>query len=403
VPVSRPLMFGTGYAQDPFPVLRISRNLTPWNIHNVNLELMPILDISQPKDLRWLNALVSLQMSDRELAVRQATLADPYMVPSDHVLVSVKDSLHSVLIGFTGLQGPPRRVFSIMDPKNGGGFMILFIQSLRLDLAAFTLVADVAVVPLENAIMPYIGRGLQALHTEEIMQIVASPAEVVAWKRLLPAFVERCRTWSHGQNCEYTSEGRVPRSTKIDENPICSCGRSVGLPKSFPRVPTEAWRILRPYATRAAFSPLYAVSYVEPVASAARDMLKSEFPSTAQSTTEHPGKKTCASCASPGKLVCSRCKKVTYCSAACSKTASLFFTVSSHVSLTYFKALEEAQISLPPDIIASLPNPKTNIMSECVALIYARESPPIHSTCLTRSSRSPKCKRRYSAARKRNG
>jgi hypothetical protein len=213
-------------------MLRISRNLTPWNIHNVNLELMPILDISQPKDLWWLNALVSLQMSDRELAVRQATLADPYMVSSDHVLVSVKDSLHSVLIGFTGLQGPPRRVFSIMDPKNGGGFMILFVQSLRLDLAAFTLVADVAVVPLENAIMPYIGRGLQALHTEEIMQIVASPAEVVAWKRLLPAFVERCRTWSHGQNCEYTSEGRVPRSTKIDENPICSCGRSVGLPPS---------------------------------------------------------------------------------------------------------------------------------------------------------------------------
>ena len=61
--------------------------------------------------------------------------------------------------------------------------------------------------------------------------------EMGAWKRLLPAFAERCRaTWTHGANCEYrvvqpdgTVRWRVPRRVGKgpgeQNDPLCACGR----------------------------------------------------------------------------------------------------------------------------------------------------------------------------------
>jgi hypothetical protein len=293
--------------------------------------LAPVLDLSKTEGLWWLNALVSLQMSDREIEIRKANLKDPTTVPEDQVFVSLKDTLHTLFVSFSGINGKQHRVFSITDPKNGGGFVIIFVLGLRLDLASFTLVADVAAVPLDNFIVSRVGSGIQALlQKRAIMQIIATPAEVKAWKRILPGFVERCRTWSHKPRCEYVLEGAIPRSTQIDESPICTCGRTIGLPTSLPGVPAEAWRSMRPYATRAAFSPIFAVSYVEPVAGEARKMFNAATPAPSRQMTSPVSKvedakssvQRCLACGGAGKpklLTCARCKTAKYCSTACSE------------------------------------------------------------------------------------
>ncbi|KZT18722.1 hypothetical protein NEOLEDRAFT_1152442 [Neolentinus lepideus HHB14362 ss-1] len=55
------------------------------------------------------------------------------------------------------------RVFGLAEPSRGGVHTLLFIYQLRLDLAAFTVVADIAVLPLDNGLMPQLRPRIQAL------------------------------------------------------------------------------------------------------------------------------------------------------------------------------------------------------------------------------------------------
>jgi hypothetical protein len=147
----------------------------------------------------------------------------------------------------------------------------------------------------------------------------------------LPAFVERCRTCSHGPNCEYhTARNTIPLTTGLDDfdldfmqSPICACGRGQNLPESIPGVPAQAWKHMRPFATRAAISPLFAVSYVSRVAGQwgklIQDTLKSKETETKSTLASS---ERCLVCGGPGKpklMLCSVCKSVKYCSRACSK------------------------------------------------------------------------------------
>jgi hypothetical protein len=145
----------------------------------------------------------------------------------------------------------------------------------------------------------------------KMMEIVTSGDEVVAWKHLLPVFVERCRSWSHKPTCQYIKAGKVPLSVKFDENPICGCGEGLGL-GAFSEVPQ--WRKLAPFVSRAAFSPLFAVSYLESVGGSVKKL--PDFQTVLDSSDT-----VCARCKnnkSGQKLFkCSRCKRTSYCGQAC--------------------------------------------------------------------------------------
>jgi hypothetical protein len=140
-----------------------------------------------------------------------------------------------MLLHFTGLEQPQMRVFGLMDPDDGGIYTLIFVNDLRLDLPAHTVVADACVLPLTHALLDTttINNMLRTFSAKQsMMQVRTLGKEVKAWKRLLPVLAERCREWNHTENCEYIRIG-IPVSTEFDESPLCSCGKGKAVPPAF--------------------------------------------------------------------------------------------------------------------------------------------------------------------------
>ncbi|TFK53888.1 hypothetical protein OE88DRAFT_1694901 [Heliocybe sulcata] len=316
---SGPLSSG-GYLFHPFPVLQRQSPFS-WGMRTINLDILPALDIRDETILQWLNPHVSFQFSDRERALRESGAGQ-----SD-VLMNVKDSIHCILLSFVGLD-PYKdrpRAFGLSDPDGGGVHTLLFVDKLRLDLSAFTVVADVAVLPLEHSLMLRLRAGLQTLTNHGLRTVNTRGPETVAWRKLLPAMVERCRTWQHKEDCQYrtgaasSDHTSIPISLEMGEPCLCACGRSVNLETLRNLEALPSWKYFRPFATRAALAPLFAVSYVEAVAGSLGRAVKEvrDRHRPASGLTEK-----CRSCGGVGKpdlLVCGRCKGVKYCSSECQR------------------------------------------------------------------------------------
>jgi hypothetical protein len=131
----------------------------------------------------------------------------------------------------------------------------------------------------------------------DMMHVNVYEGEMKAWKQLLPALVKRCRSWQHGDNCEYQSLGKIPLADVMEQDPLCNCGRGQDT-EGMTRV--AMWSRFAPYVTRVALSPLFAVSYLETIG---RD----------------PAAHRCLVCRGKGKprLMACACKKVRYCSKVC--------------------------------------------------------------------------------------
>jgi hypothetical protein len=301
----------------------------------VSLLHAPTLNIKAGSEQTWLRSHLWLQMSDRERNLQETI--DFKDMPRSEVLVSVKDTLWTILFRASGVHPhqSASRVISLCAPEPIGSFAAIFVNRLCLDPAAFTVVADIALLPFDVEYMHVLGESLQRVRMN---QINVTHAEIPAWKRLFPALVERCRTFAHGPNCEYASEG-VPRSIELTRSPLCACGRGHALPKSMAGVPDALWSVLRPYATRAAISPLFAVSFVEAVGGAAKNGAPAAAgsgaagasrtaeqrpaqPSTQARPPTAPKGERCWACGGAGRpklLTCSKCKRAKYCSAECSR------------------------------------------------------------------------------------
>lgn len=288
------------------PTLRTAEPY-PWNIHYLRLDTLSILDVSNPSKINWINSHCSFQMSDRERALRNQ--GDPNV--SD-ILVNVKDTIHALITTFSGVQkGERSAVFGLSDPATVGNHTLIFFHSIRLDSASLTVAADIAIFPLNNALIPKLGKTLPALlKVTEVRSIITNGKEGTTWRQLIPAFVERCRTWSHKSSCEYLKPGaQIPLTTELDGACICTCGCGLGLPDAMRKIP--GWKGLLSYATRAAISPLFAVSYVESVGSELRSIRKEAVGLAGEGYLE------CGGTGKPKLLVCGKCKQALYCSAEC--------------------------------------------------------------------------------------
>lgn len=280
----------------PFPIVGINGAFTPWNIHRLNLSRLPLVTSKNQTSLhQWLNPHVVSMMSARERSLRKKHEKD--------TLMFVKDTLHTIIVRSFGIQGgAARRLFCLRDEKTNNSDTILFISTLRFDLHCHTVVCDGYVLSLtEQILMKNENAFWNLVNSGDMVPISASQVEMTAWKHLLPAFAERCRTtWHHGDNCEYKLQGKIPLTEKIESNPLCSCGMGKGV-EGMDRV--ELWKKFAPCVTRIAISPLFAVSYLETVI---RD----------------PMARRCYVCRGHGKptiQACSRCQKIRYCSHACQK------------------------------------------------------------------------------------
>jgi hypothetical protein len=228
------------------------------------------------------------------------------------VRVNFKDSLFSMFMHFTGLQGGQSRVFGINHPTGGGVHILFFISCLRLEIANHTAVLDTAVLPLTDRLMPRIDPFLAALTNMGFYNINVDDDELRLWKELLPALVERCRQWEHRPSCEYMAKAQIPLSVENGQAPLCSCGNGRFPPRFISGIPK--WDLVSKYAVRAAISPSFSVPFVEQIFEGDR----------AEKVADTFGSR-CRNCGK-GKssdgvnlLRCSRCSIAKYCSPECQR------------------------------------------------------------------------------------
>ena len=276
---------------------------TLWNLHYLNLDRCPSFELSKrPKAFNWFVLLVSYMFSHRERAARDSRK----VIPVQDTFLNVKESLHILFYSAIGLGNRQTHAeFSLVNPATGDVYAIILITDLRLDLAAHTIVADSWVIPRSDDIQAKLKKEL----TTSMLSIKTDKDESEAWRYLLPLFIERCRVWEHKANCEYLALNSAPlypgASSNPNKVPYCSCGMGVGtgvLRKRYGNTTAT-------YATRAAISPLFFVSYLE----------KTGILTESASLTEAPALARCGACGKEGHSlsVCSRCKKVKYCSKEC--------------------------------------------------------------------------------------
>lgn len=278
-----------GMKINPFPVIGSEQIYKPWSIHYVNLSSLPILDIKAAGTDKWLDTHVGSMMSARERSLRKKHKND--------ALMFIKDSLHTIFVRSSGVQGgPARRLFALRDKATNNCDTIFFISDFRFDLHSHTIICDAHVLPLTHELMPKIENVFAKLvNSDDVVSVTVQEGEMHMWKQLLPALVERCRSWKHRGNCEYQLQRKVPLTEMMEEDPLCSCGRGKNA-EAMSKV--ALWSKLAPHVTRIALSPLFAVSYLEAVG---RD----------------PTAHRCLVCRGRGKpklMMCTGCKKVRYCS-----------------------------------------------------------------------------------------
>ena len=342
VELEAPLLTDVGqgpFAIDPFPIIQTEDQVVLRNLPYLNLDVLPIIDLRNPHDeISWLTPHTSLAMSSRERKLREQAML-PNAPPTHDPRTNFKDGLFSMYMHFSGLQGSKQWVFGLNNSNQGGINILIFISSLRLDAANHTVVLDGAILPLTLAILPKLYNQIAEI-TDQICQININDEETKLWKHLLPAYVERARTWKHdGRKCEYRTKGQIPLSLEQGTSPMCSCGTGLLHPRFMGNV-RGFENLFRHYATRVAISPLFACPLVElstdiefpPSAADAPPTLptssSSKLPITPHTNSPTAIRASAHACQICGKedtaagvklMACAKCKRVKYCSKECQK------------------------------------------------------------------------------------
>ena len=310
--------------QDSFPdfVYPLFLDQSPpvsWAVPYLDLIGLPVLDLKRKKDLEWLNLHTTFMFSARERIMRETEQTGNDGLRTN-VRLNYKESLFTMFMSVSGLQTPKRiSLFALSDEKQGGIHIILIGCRLRLDLSNHTVVLEGAVLPLTKEIIVKIQTFLQATMIDTL-QIKVDENELNLWKRAIPAYVERCRDWSHQPSCEYKRDPLQPRSLGFGEKCICSCGEGK-FPKSF-SCDVPKWNMIAKYATYIGISPLFSVPYVEDIQDVSKVPPKRVKPTSTAATSDI---NRCDNCrkdkSSTGKTLmrCARCHKVAYCSAECQR------------------------------------------------------------------------------------
>ncbi|KAH8799250.1 hypothetical protein DL96DRAFT_875403 [Flagelloscypha sp. PMI_526] len=286
-----------GSRPDPFPIVANGKTPNPWSIHRLCLDRLPTVNLKAKKLDEWIGLHLGVAFSKREWKSRKNKSSQT------DALVHVKESIYQIMIRAAGLssQGATsQRIFCLTDKATNNSDTVIFVDQIRYDLSAHTIVCDACVLAMDRKLLFKIDkdfdRAINGLVEPDFVQL--EKGEGASWKRLLPVLVERCRTWKHQNTCEYVQQDgslRVPLSETIEEKPLCSCGEGKDV-TAMEREPR--WKPLAKYSTRIALSPLFAVSYLEKVVRTDR---------------------RCTVCRASAKMTCPECKKDRYCGRPCQK------------------------------------------------------------------------------------
>lgn len=295
------------------------------NIPHLNLDNLPILALDKKSRISFLTTLTSLTFSTRERRLREEAATAGSAGLSSSARLNFKESLFTIFMIASGLQGGQTGLFALTQPERGGIHVLLFVSAIRLDGADGSAVLDAAVLPLTKALVDSgaLEGFLLLLRTLECCALTVDDAELALWKRTLPALAERCRTWEHDPAaCDYARRGRVPLGLAMGEQLLCGCGQG-RLPPEF--IPLPEWDSAARFATRVAISPVYASGFVE-------ELVDPAVAAEEENDTDGAGKGVAAklrACRNCGKKdggeggvklkKCMRCLEVAYCSPECQK------------------------------------------------------------------------------------
>ncbi|KIW26336.1 uncharacterized protein PV07_09436 [Cladophialophora immunda] len=296
-----------------YPVLLDADIVTAWNIPYLKLDSLPVLDLRQQERLDWLTTHTSMMFSGSERSLRSNPQLQAPL--GERTRVEFKDSLFSLFIHYSGLQGPRASVFGITCPTDGGVHISFFVSSLRLDLSNRTVVLDTAVLPLQDTLIPRIALFLGSLTKNGgFCQIRATEAEMRVWKQVLPGLVERTRNWSHNAECEYLAERRVQLSVEKGQKLLCSCGDG-SIPSGFvTSIPN--WRKVAKYTVRAAISSCFSAAMFE--GGSDSDELEKEARENKAKACLSCGRDTAVN--GSGLLNCARCQQAKHYFRECQRT-----------------------------------------------------------------------------------
>ncbi|KAJ7477945.1 hypothetical protein B0H11DRAFT_1284585 [Mycena galericulata] len=228
------LLTGFGPKYDPPENISISLhvNSNPANTFHYAQALGPYLEIYSAKLLDKEKVLV---LPEQPLPSGMSTTT---MMPS--------------VPGPIGSQSPIKAIFSEESD---------LIESFSTKIEVEDELANGFVLPMNVQRLKKMAKGFGKL-VPKMPNISLEPGEIMSWKQLLPVLVERCRTWTHLESCQYAVEGRIPLATEMETIPLCACGEG----KDVQRMHNVAlWKPLAKYCTRFALSPLFGVSYLETI------------------------------------------------------------------------------------------------------------------------------------------
>jgi hypothetical protein len=315
-----------------------------WTMPYINLSKLPCLDYDKKTEMQWLIKHCSLMFSTREQAIRSAATT---VISSGDVRVDFKEVIHSMMMQTTNLQGAKSKLFRLAEVGNEANHILIFISSLKLDLANRTIVLDAAMLPVSKALMQerLMQAFVETMGSQPIVQVPLTGPAWSLWNAILPVFAERCRTWAHkSQTCEYNIRNSIPpKVAEIGESPLCSCGKGK-VPRDFLQDAQSPFLkdVLAKYAYRIAISPCFVLPYVE---SFIPDPMKNPRPTgplgttataaTTQNLTSSASfdlvtdMNNCGHCGKSERtledgtrqplLTCKRCKMIKYCSKECQK------------------------------------------------------------------------------------
>ncbi|KAL7813173.1 hypothetical protein V8C44DRAFT_364004 [Trichoderma aethiopicum] len=216
---------------------------------------LPVIELDQPERLAWLTTLTSLQIPRHNRGGH-----------TDDVRARFKATVSAMFKACSGTLGRRTCMFSLSGRHQDDVQAMIFVSAVRLDGDTASVVLDAAILPLTSQYLASRDSDdfLKELKVQDDMTLKVDDDEMALWKKTIPSFIERCRTWNHLPSCEYTRQrATVPLSCEPGQPWICSCGHG-RMPHGFIAAPS--WHLAEKHAVRIAISPMYHAPLVEPAA-----------------------------------------------------------------------------------------------------------------------------------------
>ncbi|KAI0403950.1 hypothetical protein F4802DRAFT_616112 [Xylaria palmicola] len=246
---------GSGWVKYPeymYPVHLQDGKPTNWNMPYLQLLKCPLITTDLASSMVLIpHVFCALSLREAELSTQR--ILYPPRHAGEQARTDFKCSIGFMFMNFARFHKGRRYMMSLYNPANCRDYLLILASSLRLNLADRAAVLDCAVLPLRETMAADIKAYIES--ESSIIRIEVNDAELQIWGHVLPAYVERCRTWAHGTDCEYAAAGKIPLDAVL-----CTCGNGKFAADFDTNLPN--WDMLQKHAIRAAISPPFWAPFV---------------------------------------------------------------------------------------------------------------------------------------------